>query len=96
MKVCSHLDLNRNEKFSILVPSNLDKLQHRLQDDKTALTVIWKRIQNNRLPAIPRSVLTVNNPILSFIDHQFFSRIISMCYWIIMNQSILMRMFSIN
>ena len=43
-----------------LVPSSIDKLQTRLHDDKNTLNIIWKRIDNNRLPAIPKSVLTVS------------------------------------
>lgn len=45
----------------ILVPSDLETLQNRLSEDKNALSTIWKRINDKRLPAIPKSVLTVRN-----------------------------------
>ncbi len=61
MKVCS--EEIHSHKFSrcfFLVPSNIDKLKIRLEEDKNTLNIIWKRINNNRLPPIPKSVLTVS------------------------------------
>ncbi|CAF0792801.1 unnamed protein product [Rotaria sp. Silwood1] len=40
------------------IPSDIDKLQTRLSDDKNALSTIWKRINDKRLPPIPKSVLS--------------------------------------
>ncbi|CAF4265323.1 unnamed protein product, partial [Rotaria sordida] len=39
-------------------PSDIDKLQTRLSDDKNTLSTIWKRINDKRLPPIPKSVLS--------------------------------------
>ncbi|CAF2371238.1 unnamed protein product [Rotaria sp. Silwood2] len=40
------------------IPSDIDKLQTRLSDDKNALSTIWKRINDKRLPPIPKLVLS--------------------------------------
>lgn len=82
--------------FSFLVPSTLDKLQKRLQEDKSTLNIIWKRINNNRLPAIPKIVLNVNKKtsIIFFRISLFFRfRTISMFYLIIMNLKHQMNMY---
>ncbi|CAF3409900.1 unnamed protein product [Rotaria socialis] len=40
------------------IPSDIEKLQTRLSEDKNALSTIWKRINDKRLPPIPRLVLS--------------------------------------
>ena len=45
----------------MLVPSNIDQLQNRLREDKNTLNVVWKRINDKRLPPIPKSVLSVRD-----------------------------------
>ncbi|CAF4085761.1 unnamed protein product [Rotaria sordida] len=44
--------------FIKIFPSDIDKLQTRLSDDKNTLSTIWKRINDKRLPPIPKSVLS--------------------------------------
>jgi len=43
----------------VIVPSSLDTLEDRLRQDKNTLNIIRKRINDKRLPPIPKLVLTV-------------------------------------
>lgn len=42
-----------------LVPGDLDILEERISNEKNTLNLVWKRINDKRLPPIPKRILSV-------------------------------------
>ncbi|UJR15870.1 hypothetical protein I4U23_002796 [Adineta vaga] len=51
-------DENDVETEETVIPSTLDILEDRISKDKNTLNLVWKRINDKRLPPIPKKVLS--------------------------------------